>query len=139
LRGKDLDGQALSTSDFAGRVTVVNLWGHWCAPCRAEAPVLKEVADEYASRNVQFVGIVNRSDPQAALAFNSSFGITYPSFADQGGALELSFRKSLPTTAIPTTWVLDTRARVAARIIDPDLAKSTLVGVLDDVLDDSTE
>ena len=136
LRGEDLNGEALSTSDFAGKVIVVNLWGQWCVPCRAEAPVLKVVADEYASRNVQFVGIVNKSDPQAAKAFNSSVGITYPSFADQGGALELSFRKSLPTTAIPTTWVLDSQGRVAARIIDPDLSKSTLSGVLDEVVGD---
>jgi len=136
LEGQDLDGKALSTSDFSGKVIVVNLWGQWCAPCRAEAPVLKVVADEYASRNVQFVGIVNKSDPQAAKAFNSSVGITYPSFADQGGALELSFRSSLPTTAIPTTWVLDSQGRVAARIIDPDLSKSTLSSVLDEVVED---
>lgn len=137
LEGEDLKGEALSTADFGGKVIVVNLWGHWCGPCRAEAPVLKEVADEYASRDVQFVGIVNRSDPQAARAFNASVGITYPSFADQGGALELSFTDSLPTTAMPTTWVLDGQGRVAARIIDPDLAKSTLAGVLDDVIGSS--
>jgi len=134
LAGADLNGHRLSISDFEGQVLVVNVWGPWCAPCRDEAPVLKQVADQYASQNVQFIGILNQSGSAEARAFNSSAGITYPSFADQDGALERSFTKSLPTTAIPTTWVLDSQGRVAARIIDQDLSKSTLSDVIDDVI-----
>ncbi|MET0447877.1 MAG: TlpA disulfide reductase family protein [Aeromicrobium sp.] len=133
LEGEGLDGRPLSTADFAGKTIVVNLWGPWCAPCRAEAPNLEKVAAEYAAKDVQFVGIVTRSkDPAASLAFNRTFGVSYPSFADEGGQLELGFNDSLPTTAIPTTWVIDSQGRVAARVIDK-LSASTLANLIDDV------
>jgi thiol-disulfide isomerase/thioredoxin len=133
LEGQDLEGNALSTADFAGKTIVVNLWGPWCAPCRAEAPALEEVASEYADKDVQFVGIVTRSkDPAQSIAFNRTFGVSYPSFADQGGKLELGFNDSLPTMAIPTTWVIDSEGRVAARIL-AKVTPSTLANLIDDV------
>ncbi|EFQ82253.1 redoxin family protein [Aeromicrobium marinum DSM 15272] len=132
LTGTDLDGDPLSTDDFAGQVIVVNVWGSWCPPCRAEAPVLKELADQYAG-DAQFLGILNRTKNAAATAFNRSVGIDYPSFADEGGRLELRFVDSLPSQAIPTTWVIDTEGRVAARLMD-EVTASTLGGIIDDVL-----
>lgn len=134
LEGEGLDGEPLSTADFAGKTLVINLWGPWCPPCRAEAPVLKQISEEYASKDVQFIGMLTRTpDPSQAIAFNRRKGISYPSFADEGGSLELEFVSSLPTQAIPTTWVIDSKGRVAARIMDPKLRASTLAGVIDDV------
>jgi len=133
LEGEGLDGRPLSTADFAGKTMVVNVWGPWCAPCRAEAPALEEVAAEYAAKDVQFVGILNRTEnPATAIAFNRKFDITYPSFTDQGGKLELGFIDSLPTQAIPTTWIIDSKGRVAVRILDKVTA-STLANLIDDV------
>jgi thiol-disulfide isomerase/thioredoxin len=133
LEGEGLDGRPLSTADFAGKTIVVNLWGPWCPPCRAEAPALDQVAEEYADRDVQFVGVLTRTkDPTTAIAFNRNKGITYPSFTDQGGRLELGFNDSLPTLAIPTTWIIDAKGRVAARVIDK-ISASTLANLIDDV------
>ena len=133
LEGEGLDGRPLSTADFAGKTIVVNLWGPWCAPCRAEAPALDEVAREYADKDVQFVGILTRTkDPASAIAFNRKQGITYPSFTDEGGKLELGFTDSLPTLAIPTTWIIDANGRVAVRVLDK-VSASTLANLIDDV------
>lgn len=133
LEGEGLDGTPLSSADFAGKTLVVNVWGPWCAPCRAEAPALEEVASEYADKDVQFLGILNRAkDPSSAIAFNRRFDVSYPSFKDQGGRLELGFIDSLPSIAIPTTWVIDDKGRVAARVIDK-VSASTLANLIDDV------
>lgn len=133
LEGEGLDGRPLSTADFAGKTIVVNLWGPWCPPCRAEAPALDQVAEEYADKDVQFVGILTRTkDPTTAIAFNRNNGVTYPSFTDQGGQLELGFNDSLPSLAIPTTWIIDAEGRVAARVLDK-VSASTLANLIDDV------
>ncbi|GAA2075520.1 hypothetical protein GCM10009821_13290 [Aeromicrobium halocynthiae] len=134
LAGDDLDGQPLSTEDLAGRTVVVNVWGSWCPPCRAEAPVLNEVSEQYADQGVRFVGLVVRDNIDAARAFERRFETPYPSIMDEGGRMQLGFAQSLPSQAIPTTWVIDAEGRVAARIVDPELRASTLAGVIDDVL-----
>lgn len=134
ITGPDLDGRALSTSDFAGNVLVLNLWGPWCGPCRAEAPVLRKVSDDYAARSVQFVGIVNDADDDQSRAFIRDAKLQYPNFSDQDGMLELAFKDSLPAVGVPTTWIIDRNGKVAARLVDSDLAESTLTAVLDDVL-----
>lgn len=133
LEGEDLAGDPLTTADWKGQIIVVNVWGPWCAPCRKEMPVLKEVSEQYADSGVQFVGVLNRSKSDTAAAFVKKVGITYPTFADQGGKLELKFNDSLPTQAVPTTWIIDPQGRVAVRIAVDDLTAKTLSGLIDDL------
>lgn len=132
LKGDDLDGQPLSSSDFERQIIVVNLWGSWCVPCRKEAPVLQEVSAAYANKDVQFMGIDIQDNPSAARAFNRKFGITYPSIDDQSASNLLGFTKSLPTQAPPTTWIIDPEGRVAVRILG-GVTSATLSGLIDDV------
>ena len=42
-----LDGGAVNTADFAGKVVVINVWGTWCPPCRNELPDFDRIASEY--------------------------------------------------------------------------------------------
>jgi thiol-disulfide isomerase/thioredoxin len=136
LSGDDLEGRPLSTTDFAGDTLVVNVWGSWCPPCRKEAPALAEVSEQYADRDVTFVGVLVRDKPAAALAFTRKQKTPYRSIADFSGRNLLGFSRSLPSQAIPTTWVIDDRGRVAVRIMD-DVSASTLAGLIDDVQDES--
>ena len=132
LSGDDLGGRPLSTSDFAGDTLVVNVWGSWCPPCRKEAPALAEVSKQYADRDVTFVGVLVRDKPAAALAFTRKQETPYRSIADFSGRNLLGFSDSLPSQAIPTTWIIDDRGRVAVRIMD-EVSASTLAGLIDDV------
>lgn len=55
----DLDGNEVTAEVFADYdLTVVNIWGTFCGPCINEMPVLGELAEEYAEKNVQFIGLV---------------------------------------------------------------------------------
>jgi thiol-disulfide isomerase/thioredoxin len=113
LSGTTLTGASLNPSSLRGKVVVINFWGQWCAPCRAEASDLEQVYTATKARGVEFVGVNIRDTKDRALAYERSNGITYPSLFDPDGRVAVQFRKTPPTT-IPATIVLDKSGRVAA-------------------------
>src|SRR5690606_17040677 len=102
LVGTGLDGESISLADLRGQPVVVVVWGSWCPPCRAEAPDLAALHEEYADR-VHFLGInIRDASEERALAFNRTFGITYPSVFSPTGSALLAFRGTLTPNTIPS-------------------------------------
>jgi thiol-disulfide isomerase/thioredoxin len=116
VRGVLLDGTPYDLAALRGTVTVVNFWGSWCAPCRAEAADLEQTYQATRAAGVQFVGVNVRDQLGPALAFVRVQGVSYPSLSDPDGQLAVRFR-DLPPSAIPTTLVIDRDGRVAARFL----------------------
>src|SRR5512133_2015052 len=42
-------GQPVDTSQYAGKVVLVNFWASWCKPCEQEARELEEAYQHYKS------------------------------------------------------------------------------------------
>jgi len=110
ISGPTLDGGSFTAS--AGKVLVLNVWASWCSPCRAEAPALQELSMKHPE--VQFLGVLTRDSLVAARAFVERFGIQYPSLVDD--EILLKFHGQLTPNAIPTTLIIDTQGRIAARV-----------------------
>ena len=131
LEGTTLDGEPFSLTDWAGKVVVINVWGSWCGPCRAETPHLVRLARDYDDRGVRFVGINTRDNPAAARSFARRFAMPYPSVEDDDGRALLAFRNVIPTAVVPSSVIVDRRGNLGARIIG-QVSYSTLKGLLDD-------
>ena len=117
LSGKTVNGGQLDVASYKGKVVVLNVWGSWCAPCRAEAPNFEKVYQDLKTKGVQFVGINTRdTSTQNAVAFEKQQGITYQSLYDPTGKLMLRFKRgTLNPQAVPSTLVLDREGKIAAR------------------------
>ncbi|WP_280370567.1 TlpA disulfide reductase family protein [Nocardia wallacei] len=126
LSGPDLlhPGKTISVADFPNQVVVLNLWGQWCGPCRAEAPALEQVYEQSKAKGVAFLGI-NVRDPQRDKAqdFVTDFHVGYPSVYDPEMRTLLALGGKFPTSVIPTTLVLDRQHRVAAVFLRSLLAE----------------
>jgi thiol-disulfide isomerase/thioredoxin len=133
VSGTTVTGSELSLAAYRGDVVVLNFWGSWCAPCRAEAPALDTLASELQRRGVRFVGIDIRDEPDAAQAFMQDFRISYPSISDPADDIALEFRATDPPSAIPSTIIIDRTGRIAARIIGP-VTYSTLKALLTPII-----
>jgi thiol-disulfide isomerase/thioredoxin len=116
IAGTTIGGQRLSLSTYRGDTVVINFWGSWCPPCRAEAPALAQLARTLAPDNVKFVGIDIRDQPDSAQAFVQTFNVGYPSLSDPADEIALEFHSTVPPAAIPTTLVIDSSGKIAARI-----------------------
>ncbi len=116
VSGTTISGQRLSLSSYHGDTIVLNFWGSWCAPCRAEAPALAQLARKLAPDHVRFVGVDIRDQPDSAEAFMQTFNVDYPSLSDPGDEIALLFHSTVPPAAIPTTLIIDRRGRIAARV-----------------------
>lgn len=133
VSGTTIDGEEVSLDDYAGQVVVVNVWGSWCAPCRAEAPMLAKAARDLAKQDVAFLGIDSRDPSEsAARAFVRRFGIPYPSIYDQQGRTLLAFRGTLTPNSIPSTVVIDREGRVAASVLG-EISRTTLYDLVEEV------
>ncbi|MEV5432842.1 TlpA disulfide reductase family protein [Streptomyces sp. NPDC052701] len=135
LSGETVDGEKLDVADYKGKVVVLNVWGSWCNPCRAEAKYFAKVSRAYAGKGVQFVGINTRdTNLNAAAAFEKDFKIPYPSLYDPAGKLMLRFEKgTLNPQTVPSTLVLDRDGRIAARSLSA-LSEERLLKMLEPVV-----
>jgi len=113
VTGELLDGSPFDLAGWRGRVVVINFWGSWCAPCRAEAPDLEATYQATKGLGVEFIGVDIRDGRDAAKAFQTDFGITYPSLFDPPGRVVLGFR-DVPPNVVPATVLLDRELRIAA-------------------------
>jgi thiol-disulfide isomerase/thioredoxin len=114
--GTTLTGARLKFSSYRGQVVVLNFWGSWCGPCRAEAPTLAVTAQQYRPDGVAFLGVDVRDTRASALAFARDFGVTYPSVSDPGSVITLDFTAVVPIAGTPTTLVIDRTGHIAGAV-----------------------
>jgi thiol-disulfide isomerase/thioredoxin len=104
-----LDGGRASIAK--GRVTVVDFWATWCAPCRVSMPRIQDVWREYGPRGVDLYS-VDTDDPSAereahVKEFLLQNGLTFPVVLDDGAA-----SSAFSIAVLPTMVVLDRDAQV---------------------------
>ena len=133
VAGTTYDGEPVDVADWRGDVVVLNTWYAACPPCRAEAPDLVALAEDYADDDVHLLGINSTDAPGAAQPFERTFDVPYPSVHDDDGAAIAALSGVVPVNAVPTTVVLDREGHVAARIIG-QVDPSTLRALVDEAL-----
>jgi thiol-disulfide isomerase/thioredoxin len=119
ITGVSLTGTAIKMSSYRGKVLVLNFWGSWCGPCRAEAPTLEVAYQQYHAQGVDFLGDDVGDTPTNALSFTHSERISYPSINDPGYSVVQQFSQAAPVSYPPTTAVIDKTGHVVGMVLGP--------------------
>jgi thiol-disulfide isomerase/thioredoxin len=111
-------GEAISSTQLDGVITVMNFWYAGCAPCRIEMPELIELQTEFLPEGVQFIGVNVRDSAETSLAFARRIDMNFPSVMDaKTGSVVLGFTGVVTPQAVPTTLVIDAQGNVSARVL----------------------
>jgi cytochrome c biogenesis protein CcmG, thiol:disulfide interchange protein DsbE len=109
-------GRTISTSDFGGRLLVLNFWATWCPPCVEEMPSLDQFQKTLADEGVVVLGISVDKEEQAYKAFLSRAGVSFHTARDAEARINADYG----TFKYPETYIIDTRGRVLRKYIGPE-------------------
>lgn len=107
---------------------LLNFWASWCAPCRAEHPILTELAES----GVPVIGVNYKDQPGNALGFLAELGDPYIAVgADPTGRTGIDWG----LYGVPETFVVDGEGRVVLRHagpITPEVLRSRILPAIEE-------
>lgn len=121
LEGVGLPG--LDSAAFAGKVTLVNVWGSWCVPCREEHPLLLAL-----SRDQRFTiaGLNYKDRPENARRFLGELGNPYHAIGvDDAGRAAINWG----VYGVPETFLVGKDGRILYKHVGP-LSPEAIAGEL---------
>jgi peroxiredoxin len=112
------------------RLTVLDIWASWCAPCRREnQEVLSPLWSVYREKGLQILGYSIDSSPAAWKAAVTKDGAVWPHASHLSGDAT-PFLDSLRVTTIPANFILDAGGKVVAKNLHGDSLKRFVVAYL---------
>ena len=116
IGGTTVNGKQFALPRVPGKFVVVNFFASWCTPCQTEGPDLAQFAFQHQQAgDAQMVSVVFDDTTANARDYQAKLGATWPTLADAGGNLALSFGVRAP----PSTFLIAPDGRVVAYIVAP--------------------
>jgi thiol-disulfide isomerase/thioredoxin len=99
------------SGDYRGKITLVNFWASWCAPCREEFPHMAELYRSFPRAQFDIAAISDDVDPDKMRAFVAEFRPPFPILVGRGHMKAVYHYRGLPYSVL-----LDKRGRMIERI-----------------------
>ena len=135
LRVQLPDGTPTNLQAARGRLTLVNYWATWCAPCRKEMPQLDALAARYAARDVKVITLsVDRSGAGKGEKFLNDLGVAHVT-----RLYDASYKaaRAVGLIGLPTTLLLNKDGREIGRLAgEADWDSAAVHKLLDYYLED---
>lgn len=111
---KAADGTEMTLAAYEGKITVVNFWATWCAPCRHEMPMLSDLQTQLGGDDFEVVTIATgRNAPSAMQKFFDEIGVdNLPLHADP----RMGLARQMGVLGLPVTVILDRDGHEIARL-----------------------
>lgn len=120
------DGQTTRLSDLQGKYVLLQFWGSWCGPCRAENPELTAIYRKFGSQGFEILSVAIEQSPQAWKRAIERDELTWRyhtmESADFGGPVTKLFN----IKAIPATFLINPDGVIMGVNLMPDQIAKTL-------------
>lgn len=123
---RTLDGTVLGLEDLDGRWVLLDFWATWCAPCIAELPTLRTLADQHADDRLLVLGVSMNHSPRGTVkAWLQRQQIRWPQIHD-GRGFDGRLPRAFGVEALPRTVLVNPHGRIVA----VDLRGAELIGTI---------
>ena len=125
-----LDGTASKLSDLQGKFVLLQFWGSWCGPCRAENPHLVDLYKKYHDKGFEIVSLgieSNAANWQRAIQQDQ---MTWPYHSSELNMFDGAIPKSFNIKSIPTTFLLNREGVIMGVSLEPDQIEKRLAAAL---------
>jgi cytochrome c biogenesis protein CcmG/thiol:disulfide interchange protein DsbE len=116
VAGLDRNGApvpGIDPANFAGAVTILNVWASWCVPCHDEAPLLLELARD---PRLRVIGINYKDEPDNARRFLGRYGNPFAAAgADRSGRAAIEWG----VYGVPETFLVGRDGHIAYKLVGP--------------------
>jgi len=133
LAGPTLDGKTFNLADYRGKVVLVDFWGSWCVPCRAEMPHIKAAYQKYKDQGFEVVGVNIGDSRQELEEFRRDNEMSWPQifFNEPSKQKDNPLAREHEVIHLPTTLLIDQKGRLVGR----DLSGKTIEDIVSRVLE----
>ena len=110
-------GEAMSLTDFRGKVVLLNIWATWCAPCRREMPTLERLQADLGGPDFEVVALsIDRKGLPVVKEFYEELGLQ-----ELGMYVDASAKapRELSALGVPTTLLIDREGKEVGRLLGP--------------------
>lgn len=110
---KTLEGQSLEIHNIIakGKITLIDCWASWCAPCRAEIPAIKELYERYKSKGLNILAISSDRNKGAWRKAIVEEGVSWLNVIEDEG---ITVTKLFDLKAIPAYILVDSKGKLIA-------------------------
>jgi thiol-disulfide isomerase/thioredoxin len=114
---RDVNGEALSLSDFKGKTVLLNIWATWCVPCREEMPTLDRLQEKLGGEYFEVVALsLDQEGVSVVNDFYNELGIEHLKiYVDE----QMSVPSQLSVIGVPATLLIDRDGREIGRKLGP--------------------
>lgn len=115
VRLVDLDGRVWDAERLRGRVTLIDFWATWCAPCLTELPYLKEARRRFNGDGFEILGVsFDFGDRRTFVSWLNRQSVDWPQVFD-GRGFRTPAARQFGVTAVPASFLVDAKGRIVAR------------------------
>src|SRR5687768_2445833 len=106
--------QPLQLASLRGKPVLINFWGTWCPPCRAEMPEMQKVYNKHKDEMVMIgVSMAPRDNPELVKGFVDNANYTWTFIHDA----DYSVATQYVVNSVPSSYFIDKDGVIQARHI----------------------
>lgn len=119
-------GEKARLSDLRGKYVLLQFWGSWCGPCRAENPHLVNLYQRYHEGGFEIFSIGIEQRPEAWAKAIAADGMVWKYHAMESQDFSGGQARQYNIHSIPTTFLLDPQGTIVGVNLSPEQIGKTL-------------